>query len=480
MSPRLSNRFLFQKFRSRYRKYSRKWWVKLLKIPFYFLIFYLTWALILSTTLSRAYVLEFLIAIMPKTKLNGVNVLVMGIDGTKDVQRSDTIMVLHLDSDQNRIGVLSIPRDSRVSVPGIGLTKINHAYAYGGAPLLKKSVIEFLGIPIDYYIKINLDGVQNLVDDMGGIDVDIPKNMYYVDKAGDLYINLKKGQQHLEGNQAVQFLRFRHDGASDIGRIHRQQLFAKSFADRIVAAGKEVDLPRIITKLSYAIESDMSGKEMTGLAVQFRDALRANRIDTGTVPGNIAMIGGVSYWKPDISQLDKTIGTVLMGINQEEDEVVTKVETEDKDASQDTRRNVTLKEVSRVASQTDISEKGDAPIQVKAKALHPGLVVEVLNGTGKPGEANRLANRLKKLGIKIKRTGNAGSFKYEHTILVDWKGKVDDSVILADTLAIDPSKIIVYDKPSKSIDMTIVIGRDTMTTKVKPKEKSKEKPKGNP
>ena len=138
------------------------------------LAFYLAWALLLSTALSRAYVLEFLIAIMPKTKLNGVNVLVMGIDNTKDVQRSDTIMVLHLDSDQNRIGVLSIPRDSRVSIPGVGLTKINHAYAYGGAPLLKRSVIEFLGIPIDYYIKINLEGVQNLVDDMGGINVDIP------------------------------------------------------------------------------------------------------------------------------------------------------------------------------------------------------------------------------------------------------------------------------------------------------------------
>jgi LCP family protein required for cell wall assembly len=462
---------MLQKIRSRYRKYRRKWWFRILKIPFYFLVFYLAWALLLSTALSRAYVLEFLITIMPKTKLNGVNVLVMGIDNTKDVQRSDTIMVLHLDADQNRIGVLSIPRDSRVSIPGVGLTKINHAYAYGGAPLLKRSVIEFLGVPIDYYIKINLEGVQNLVDDMGGIDVDIPKNMYYVDKAGDLYINLKKGPQHLEGNQAMQFLRFRHDGTSDIGRIQRQQLFARSFADRVVAVGKDIDLPRIITKLSYAIETDMSGKEMTGLAVQFRDALRANHIDTGTVPGTIAMIGGVSYWKPDISQLDKTIGTVLMGMNQSDDQVVTKVETADKDASQDSRRSVTLKEVTRVASQTDIAGKSEAPVQVKAKSLHAGLVVEVLNGSGTPGEANRLASRLKKLGIRIKRTGNAGSFKYDHTILVDWKGKVDDSVILADTLSIDPAKIIVYDKQHKSIDMTIVIGKDTA---------SKPKPKGKP
>ncbi len=462
---------MYQKVRSRYRKYRRKWWFLIVKIPFYFLVFYLAWALLLSTALSRAYVLEFLIAIMPKTKLNGVNVLVMGIDNTKDVQRSDTIMVLHLDSDQNRIGVLSIPRDSRVSIPGVGLTKINHAYAYGGAPLLKRSVIEFLGIPIDYYIKINLEGVQNLVDDMGGIDVDIPKNMYYVDKAGDLYINLKKGPQHLEGNQAMQFLRFRHDRTSDIGRIQRQQLFARSFADRVVAVGKDIDLPRIITKLSYAIETDMSGKEMTGLAVQFRDALRANHIDTATVPGTIAMIGGVSYWKPDISQLDKTIGTVLMGMNQSEDQVVTKVETADKDASQDSRRTVTLKEVTRVSSQTNIPGKSEPPVQVKAKSLHAGLVVEVLNGTGTPGEANRLASRLKKLGIRIKRTGNAGSFKYDHTILVDWKGKVDDSVILADALSIDPAKIIVYDKPNKSIDMTIVIGRDTAS-----KSKTKGKP----
>ena len=183
------------------------------------------------------------------------------------------------------------------------------------------------------------------------------------------------------------------------------------------------------------------------------------------------MVGGVSYWKPDISELDKTIGTVLMGINQSDDQVITKVETADKEASQDSRRSVTLKEVTRVASQTDIAGKSEAPVQVKAKSLHAGLVVEVLNGSGTPGEANRLASRLKKLGIRVKRTGNAGSFKYDHTILVDWKGKVDDSVILADTLSIDPAKIIVYDKQHKSIDMTIVIGKDTV---------SKPKPKGKP
>ncbi|NDC82805.1 LytR family transcriptional regulator [bacterium] len=461
---------LISRFRVNYRKASRQWWFVFVRIPVYTSVLYLMLVIFLSTAFSRAYLFEFLLTIIPKTRLNGVNVLLMGIDNTKDIQRSDTIMVLHLDADRHRIGVLSIPRDSRVNVPGVGLTKINHAYAYGGPPLLKSTVISFLGIPIDYYIKVNLGGVQELVDDLGGIDVNVSKNMYYVDQAGDLFINLKAGQQHLNGSKTVQFIRFRHDGTSDIGRIQRQQLVAQSLADRMVDLGNKLDIPRVITKLGYEMETDMSGKEIAGFAVQFRDAIREKNVDTGTVPGDVALIGGVSYWKPNISEMDKTISTILMGIDGSKDQVVSKVETSDSDASQDTRRKVTLKEIDRITSQSDSHPK--PPSNSKSTPPTP-LVVEVLNGSGLPGEANRLAAKLKKMGYKVKRTGNAGSFKYAHSMMVDWKGKVDNSVNLATTLSIDPGKIIVYDRPTKSIDITIVIGRDVVARKPTPSKESR-------
>ncbi|NBV41739.1 LytR family transcriptional regulator [bacterium] len=456
-----ANQNFFKKLSSIYKTLKRKKWFFLIKIPAYFLIAYAIWAFVLATALSRAIVLEFLITLMPKTKLNGVNVLVVGIDNTADVQRSDTIMVLHLDASKNRIGVLSIPRDTRVNIPGVGLTKINHAYAYGGISLLRHTVVEFLSVPVDYTIKVNLDGIQSLVDQVGGVVVDVPKNMYYMDQAGDLYIDLKKGRQSLNGHQAMEYLRFRHDNNSDIGRIKRQQDFIRSLADRVVELGDKAELPQIISKLSASVETDMSNRQMAGLAVQFRDALEANQIDVGTIPGTVALVAGVSYWKPDITLMDQTIGTILLGINRTAEQPAQKIITADKSASEEARRTVTLKEVNRVAAQTELAAtKPTQNAKTKAKALKPGMVVEVLNGTGIPGEANRAASQLKKLGLRVKRTGNAGSFKYANTIIVDWRSQIDYSVALAQVLSVDPSKIIVYDRPEKSIDATIVIGKD--------------------
>jgi len=452
--------FYIKRFYVWYQLNRNRWAGRLVRFPVYLLIAYLIWAFVLASMISRALVLEVVLALMPKTKLDGVNILVVGVDGTNGIQRSDTIMVLHLDSSKNRVGVMSIPRDTRVNVAGIGPTKINHAYAFGGISLLKRTVMEFMNIPIDRYIRVNLTGVQHLVDQLGGVVVTVPKNMYYVDAAGDLYIELKKGKQVLNGDKSVQYLRFRHDQDSDLGRIHRQQGFVHSVANRIVELGDDADLPRIVTKLSQSFDSDLSTKELTGMVVQFRDALHTERIDMGTIPGSAILMEGVSFWKPDISQMDQSVDRVLLGLDVKQDLLMAKVKTADRSASTDERRTVTLKEANRVAQQTDLAVIKSKKAKDKVKVIKKQMVVEVLNGTGIPGQANQAAATLKKLGFKVSRTGNAGSFKYGNTLLVDWRNQVDSSVAMAHALGVDPSKIIVYNRPKKTIDATIVVGKD--------------------
>jgi len=141
-----------------------------------------------------------------------------------------------------------------------------------------------------------------------------------------------------------------------------------------------------------------------------------------------------------------------------EKEVVAKIKTVDKEAGQDARRTMTLKEVNWFSQQADLEK----PKQYLKQA---NLVVEILNGYGGAGEANRLAAHLKKFGISVKRTGNAASFQYKETLIVDWKGKLDASLALAQVLSIDPTKIIVYDKPEKTLGITIVLGQDWVTSK---------------
>ena len=195
---------------------------------------------------------------------------------------------------------------------------------------------------------------------------------------------------------------------------------------------------------------------MVNLALQFSDAFKSGNIDKGTVPGAITLIKGVSYWRPDISLMDKAIEKVLYGFNAKE-KIVANVKTVDKEASLDKRRKLSIKEVSRITEQVEIIKEAPAAL--------PGLIIEVLNGFGKPKAAQVAARFLKSKGIQVPKYSNAGTFSYTDTLIVDWKGNVESSLSLAQIMKIDPSKIIVYDKPDKPIDFTIVLGADWETLK---------------
>jgi len=429
-------------------------WLKWLLIPAGCVLGFFIGCTFLALILSKAVIAEFILSMAPKTYLNGVNVMVLGIDQTSDSQRSDTIMVVHLDWQHNHIGVLSVPRDTRVNVPGMGFTKINHAYAKGGVELAKKAVSQLLNVPIEYHVVFHLNGVEEIIDQIGGVKINVQHNMYYVDQAGDLFIDLKKGDQTLNGKQAVQYLRFRHDEKADIGRIQRQQSFLKAVSEQARDALSVGEIPGLIRQLSKNFETDLSIRQIIGLAVQFKQAFANGTIQTGTLPGVPSIIDNISYWKPELQLVDKTVQDVLMGSVQEKSGIVSKIETKDKQASQtDNRRRVTLNELNRVVNQTESSTK-------ELKLLKKPLSIEILNGCGKPGEAQYAAKLLKQLGMKVVRWGNAGTYRYDETLMVDWRGDVEPVLVLARAISIDPSKIIVYDKPSKTIDVTLVLGKD--------------------
>lgn len=426
-----------------------KWFIRL-TLPLIGLYLVITVISQVAFVLSQVNLLETFLALTPKTRLSGVNILAFGTDETKSVQRSDTIILFHIDNEAKKIGALSIPRDTRVNVPGVGLTKINHAYAYGGAELLERSVSEFLGVPIEYHVQINLAGVEKLIDQLDGITIDVEKDLFYEDQAGDLYIDIKKGKQNLKGKEAIQFLRFRHDQEGDLGRIRRQQSFIRSFAAKLTTTKTMLDLPNIVAKINSSIKTNMSKKEMMGLSLQFSDAFKSGALNKGTVPGNVSIIKGVSYWNPDMGGVDEVVKQLLLGFNEEDTQHVSTIETEDKSASKENRRKITLKELKRIETQTDVLG-GD---------IEEPLIIEVLNGMGQPGAARKGARLLKELGMDVPKYSNAGSFDYETTLIVDWKGRPEKTVALAQKLFIDPSKIIVYDRPDKPLDATLVIGKD--------------------
>src|SRR3989339_482617 len=218
-----------------------------------------------------------------------LNMLIVGTDvtfiaETKKVDlrvngRSDSIMLLHFDPIKNRINAISIPRDSFVQIPGYGYNKINASFALGGIDLTKQT--------IEKHILINTKGIEKLVDLLGGVWVDVEKDLYYVDHAQDLNINLKKGYQKLSGKQANGYTRFRHDAMGDIGRMLRQQQFTKALIKNLVNPVSIIKAPFIIDVIVNNIKSDLSLKEFILLANSIR-AMPSENIRTQTIPADPA------------------------------------------------------------------------------------------------------------------------------------------------------------------------------------------------
>ena len=160
-------------------------------------------------------------------------IMLMGVDRrADDVGRSDTLMVVAIDEDDNRAALLSVPRDTRVAITGHGYDKINHAYAFGGRELTQKIIEQFLGVPIHHYVLIDTRAFERIIDAVGGVDINVEKRMFYEDPwddNGGLVIDLYPGEQHLDGYGAEQYVRYR-DGEGDLGRIRRQQKFMGALA----------------------------------------------------------------------------------------------------------------------------------------------------------------------------------------------------------------------------------------------------------
>ena len=138
------------------------------------------------------------------------NIIVLGVDERAeehDVGRSDTLFVVMFDTNKKAASLLSVPRDTRVRIKGHGWDKINHAYAYGGRELTQKTTEELLGIKINNYVMVDFKGFVGLVDAIGGVDINVEKNMYYYDEWDGFKIDLKKGMQHMDGKTAIQYVR---------------------------------------------------------------------------------------------------------------------------------------------------------------------------------------------------------------------------------------------------------------------------------
>ncbi|MBH8552905.1 LCP family protein [Nostocaceae cyanobacterium CENA357] len=231
----------------------------------------------------------------PETKDLGYLPQVNSFDGLADV-----MLLLKFDPETKKVAMLSIPRDTRIEIEGHGTKKINATNLEGGPALTATTVSNLLGgVGIDRYVRINILGVGKLIDALGGVTVYVPKDMKYQDDSQHLYINLKAGKQHLNGDQALQLLRFRHDALGDIGRIQRQQMVLRALMDQTLNPVTVAQLPKILNVVKEHIDTNLTVEELVAL-VGFGVRTNRSNMQMLMLPGRFSEKTeyNASYWLP--------------------------------------------------------------------------------------------------------------------------------------------------------------------------------------
>ena len=215
-----------------------------------------------------------------------------------DPGRADTIMLALVDPLSGKIQLISIPRDAYVDIPGYGENKINAAYPRGEADLLKKTIENWLDIDIHAYASINFEGFIDLVDLVGGIEVYVPRDMKYDDIADGTSIDLKKGEQVLDGKNALDFVRFRisNDGrhSSDYARMERQQQALTVLSNKLASIRMITRVNHIMNILSANVKTSLSVDELDSLIKRFY-AIDMQSLETTSLQGGGHLINGAWY-----------------------------------------------------------------------------------------------------------------------------------------------------------------------------------------
>ncbi|MEO1002127.1 MAG: LCP family protein [Cyanobacteria bacterium J06638_7] len=237
---------------------------------------------------SSTYLSE---TVSPLSPLSGKSILVMGIDKVGD--NTDVIFTVEVKDGDTR--VTQVPRDTYVESEHYGVLKANALYAFGGMDGARRELSILLGEPIQRYLLVNLRAVQRVADALGGVQVDVPKRLYYVDTAQGLYIDLYPGPQLLKGEELEGFLRFRHDPEGDLGRMQRQRLVLDQVFSKLAQPAMLTRLPELLRIAGEDIQTDLTMLEFGQLV----RSMASTDLIADQMPGRLYWYNELSFWMPD-------------------------------------------------------------------------------------------------------------------------------------------------------------------------------------
>lgn len=238
-------------------------------------------------------------------------VLLVGVDAIQDKNnpeqtRTDTIMLCKINSKTGKIDLLSIPRDSRVKVRD-EFTKVNAAHSYGGIELTLKTLRDYLGLDIDYYVEVNFDAVVNIVNGVGGVNYKVPEGVV-IDKDNT---HIKPGMNKMDGKDVLLYLRTRGIYANaDLGRVNAQQQFLKAMVDEMKRKSKSISMTSLVESYFKDVKTNLPMTTMLDMASKISN-FSSDKFTIYTAPGTPKMIDGVSYYIPDFEKTWEIVDKVF-------------------------------------------------------------------------------------------------------------------------------------------------------------------------
>lgn len=353
-----------------------------------------------------------------------INILLIGIDKTGSKGLTDCLVLVSLEPKTSQVGVISIPRDTRVKINYQGRNrydKINHVYARGGIDLLLRTVEDILkdgglsGFIIPFYVLLDYEGFVNVVDLLDGVEIFIEQEMYYIDQAGDLYIRIPRGLQKLDGEKTLQFVRFRSTSSGDFDRIKRREEIINLLAEKVFSSKAILSSPAVIKEMRQHIKANLGLAEMLSLASHVRHLSPEKNIAFFEMPGQGRNVNGINYWQIDPIEFKKMVAKL----------------------------------------ERHLAKTGESPRVLPEKVI----TVRILNGCGRSRLATEVRDRLRREPkIDVVETGNADRFNYRDTIIVDQVGNRSNALYILKFLR--QGKVIQKIDPKALVDVTVVLGQD--------------------
>lgn len=353
--------------------------------------------------------------------------------------RTDSMILVRVDPREKTVTMISIPRDTRVTIPGHGQQKINAAYTFGGPSLAVETVSDLAGVEINHYAEIDFDGFKAVVDALGGVEVDVPMEIND-DMAGG---HVDAGHQTLNGEQALIFARSRHTydnyGAGDTLRAANQRVLLSAIMEKIMSSDIGT-LTNTVSTLAQYVTTDFSVASIVGLAQSMQGIDVSKNVYTAACPTVSSYENGVWWEVLQETEWEEMMERVDAGLSPTEESQV------------DEATGVQLSSAGDGGTESDTSSDSATPSL-------DGVSISVKNGCGIAGCASDAASMLTPLGAEVA-TGNADDYNYTSTMVI-YENPSDRETAQAIVDALGKGEAIQNDgRYSYSADYLVVIGGD--------------------